>query len=110
MTSDSTFNSFPSSFNIVNDLLPIRAFNTSSFLQRFLFLVAFVNHETFTQILSLGRCKTIEAVEIGIVIFCDDLFNQSVFRLGDSPLAAFPNQQYKVLQEADSSPRSVPDG
>ena len=51
--------------------------------------VAVVDYQTFAQILTQGRCKACEPIEIRIVVLRDNLVNQAVFGFRDSSLRTF---------------------
>ena len=90
---------FPATFYLVNLCLDtchtlIFCFPTIDIL------VSVINEQSFPQVFTLGWSKAIEAVEIDIIVFCDDLLNKSFLRLSDSSLRTFPYQHDKVLQES----------
>ena len=62
--------------------------------------VAVINNEALTQVLTLLGCEALETVEVGVVIFRDDVLYQTVFRLCDRSLRTFPDKQDEVFQES----------
>lgn len=51
--------------------------------------VAVINNEALTQVLTLLGCEALETIEVGVVIFRDDVLYQTVFRLCDRSLRTF---------------------
>ena len=62
--------------------------------------IAVVDDKAFAQVLPLLGRETLEPVEVGIVIFRDDVLYQAVFRLGNRSLRPFPDEQHKIFQKA----------
>ena len=88
MNSFLTFSSLRRPSILVNDTLDADRAFPFAFVP-LLTAVAVINNEALTQVLTLLGCRSLETIEVGVVIFRDDVLYQTVFRLCDRSLRTF---------------------